>query len=720
MTTLTVDVSNSDLFGGDLDVFGDELIDMHGATAVSETEPSINQGILRESCDNKPTEIGNSSNNLGQVIENGRSDVAVLDGLGAFRRTSFNEFSELHPLPPFPAITTRSVPMKIPLSPATVLVSNSSATLERQASQSLLSHVAGSSAMANAPDTIPADSTRTKTNMTLTDKNYAAVVPSSLLPTETGVKANQQAAASQDNIPDPLEASRHAIVKNNRTVSNNAIAPTSHAEQILTPDQITSHIETTTVQVSNATTPIIAKNNAQLQTKNTVSTNPDAASQSTITAAAVAAATNAPLAADFTAVAQEAVSNLIKSSNIEDKEGVMMNSTKSQAVSTARVAALTSANWASVVNNNTNNTMHSAAAPTLVRDNTGIASVSTYSLDQQHTDTQAPASKRRRQNLTPDERAKQNRDRNREHARNTRLRKKAFVEELKRTLSELVTQHNANEAEKKRVAQLEFEQREVRFRVAEEFMKLRGDNQRSTTRWAAILEKEFTFTLPVTKYRNMVLSDSGTTSTQGLQQPTAIPRQVSGDGVNTHAVDENRSEQILRGVEEAKTDAEHLESFLERLYFPDHLASANNPHAATKNISIIYDCKRKNFFMDGTSAFLNWTATTHFLSGTTLPPLTFKGVLRAAFSPASNKLLSLELYFDTGVIISHIDRIQSIQAHHGAAAEADAILDSLEMPYFLPTSVSTAIFSENTSKNNDIIWNNPASITSSEKSDSEI
>jgi len=124
--------------------------------------------------------------------------------------------------------------------------------------------------------------------------------------------------------------------------------------------------------------------------------------------------------------------------------------------------------------------------------------------------------------------------------------------------------------------------------------------------------------------------------------------------------------------------------------------------------------------MDGTSGFLTWTATTHFLSDTNLPPLAFKGVLRATFSPASNKLLSAELHFDTSVITSHIDRIQSlIQARHGTVAEADAILDSLEMPYFLPTNNSAANFSENTGTSNDINLNNPASITSSEKSDSE-
>jgi len=482
MTTLTVDVSNSDLFGGDL--FGDELIYMYGATEVPETEPSINQGILQESSDNNPTAIDNSSNNVGQVIapkvENGRSDVAALDldDLGSFRRTSYNEFAELLPPPTFPLTTAGSGSMQVPLSPATASVSDSSTTLEHHASQSILSYVAGSSTTNNTSDVNPATGTLIKTNMALADINYVAVVSSSLLPTETGVQANQQAVASQSHTPDPLEASRQRIVQQNRIVSNNAIAPTAHVEQRSIPDQIKSQITTTTVQLSNATVPVIVNSNAQLQTKNT-STASDAVSQATVTAAAVAAATNVPSAAEIAAVAQEAVSNLImnagahsstnasqqnlNSSNIEVNGGFMMNSTGSLPVSTARVTALTSANWASAVNNNTNNTIH--AAPMLVRNNTSITSDSAYSLDQQHTDTQAPAAKRRRQNLTPDERAKQNRDRNREHARNTRLRKKAFVEELKHTLTELVTQRNADETEKRRVAQLELEQREVRFRV---------------------------------------------------------------------------------------------------------------------------------------------------------------------------------------------------------------------------------------------------------------
>lgn len=50
---------------------------------------------------------------------------------------------------------------------------------------------------------------------------------------------------------------------------------------------------------------------------------------------------------------------------------------------------------------------------------------------------EAAEKKRKRAVLSKEERAKQNRDRNREHARNTRLRKKAFVEELKNKVGDL-------------------------------------------------------------------------------------------------------------------------------------------------------------------------------------------------------------------------------------------------------------------------------------------
>ena len=176
----------------------------------------------------------------------------------------------------------------------------------------------------------------------------------------------------------------------------------------------------------------------------------------------------------------------------------------------------------------------------------------------------------RRQNLTPDERARQNRDRNREHARNTRLRKKAYVEELKRTLTELVSQRDAAEFEKRQSAQRELEQREVRFRVTEEFLKLRGRNETNFARWAAILEDGFSLTIPLTDYRKTVKTAT-----------------------------KSKFDQVLQGVSDVMSDSAMFSEYLQSL------GSASGKGAVTFQ----YNCERSNFFMDGCNAVLEWTAT---------------------------------------------------------------------------------------------------------------
>jgi hypothetical protein len=84
--------------------------------------------------------------------------------------------------------------------------------------------------------------------------------------------------------------------------------------------------------------------------------------------------------------------------------------------------------------------------------------------------------------------------------------------------------------------------------------------------------------------------------------------------------------------------------------------------------------------------------------------LVLKGILRGKFSPASNKLLSASMSFNTGCIHTQIPRIVNTQvkmetteyvvdaaaAAQTAANQADAILDSLQMPC-MPTSVVTVV-----------------------------
>jgi len=79
-----------------------------------------------------------------------------------------------------------------------------------------------------------------------------------------------------------------------------------------------------------------------------------------------------------------------------------------------------------------------------------------------------------------------------------------------------------------------------------------------------------------------------------------------------------------------------------------------------------------------------------------------KGMLRCKFSPASNKLLSATMSFDSGAVLSQV-RSGGEEASAEAAvaaSQADAILDSLQMPRFVaavPTAV-TVVKSSNVSE----------------------
>ena len=243
----------------------------------------------------------------------------------------------------------------------------------------------------------------------------------------------------------------------------------------------------------------------------------------------------------------------------------------------AHVAALTSNNWvaacAASISDAPPGTAEAAQAAALAAASDPAA---------------AKAARARRATLTADERARQNRDRNREHARNTRLRKKAYVEELKRTLTELVTARDAGELERRHEKQRELEVREVRYRVMEEFLKLRarGSEANLLARWVAILEDGFTLTIPKTDYRNMV------------QTQNIISRQVSTTSVNgtmDSLVDPTL--QVLRGATECFDDASKIATFLQSV--------------ATGTIVQAYNCDRKKFMMDGINAMLEWSHTTN-------------------------------------------------------------------------------------------------------------
>lgn len=107
-----------------------------------------------------------------------------------------------------------------------------------------------------------------------------------------------------------------------------------------------------------------------------------------------------------------------------------------------------------------------------------------------------------RRELTADERAKQSRDRNREHARSTRLRKKAYVQKLKELVEGLHAERTEDVRQRRVAIQHLAEMQNVRREVVRSFLKLLSNYETDTGKWATILEDNFWLKQPVTPYRS--------------------------------------------------------------------------------------------------------------------------------------------------------------------------------------------------------------------------
>ena len=93
-------------------------------------------------------------------------------------------------------------------------------------------------------------------------------------------------------------------------------------------------------------------------------------------------------------------------------------------------------------------------------------------------------------------------DKNREHARNTRSRKKLYIETLKQAFAELSAERKQIEKKKLDTA-AQLEQRSVARKQALRTMFFyRATGELSREKWEAILEPEFKLLLPVTPYRS--------------------------------------------------------------------------------------------------------------------------------------------------------------------------------------------------------------------------
>ncbi len=94
------------------------------------------------------------------------------------------------------------------------------------------------------------------------------------------------------------------------------------------------------------------------------------------------------------------------------------------------------------------------------------------------------------------------RDRNREHARSTRLRKKAYVNKLKELLDALHVERSDDDRKRRVAVQKLAEIQDLRRKVVHTFFGYHARCERNVTKWRMILEDDFWLKQPVTPYRS--------------------------------------------------------------------------------------------------------------------------------------------------------------------------------------------------------------------------
>jgi len=150
-------------------------------------------------------------------------------------------------------------------------------------------------------------------------------------------------------------------------------------------------------------------------------------------------------------------------------------------------------------------------------------------------------------NVSTEDKAKANRDRNREHARNTRLRKKQYLETLKKSLTELGKERDLLVNDRAVAATLMAETTKIRTEVLLSFLALRSEYKINRELWSRVLDESgFQCVLPVTPYRSfrcsevqvskcqrMILGIDGMiadTASMHVMMSSIVDRKVAPDG----------------------------------------------------------------------------------------------------------------------------------------------------------------------------------------------
>jgi len=281
-------------------------------------------------------------------------------------------------------------------------------------------------------------------------------------------------------------------------------------------------------------------------------------------------------------------------------------------------------------------------------------------------------SKRRSQEMTLEDKEKVTRDRNREHARNTRLRKKAYVAKLSQLVMDLTAQREQQAQERALAATMERERLSVRRLVVRQMLDLRASGNADATEWRRLLDDRFVCTLPITPFRS-------------FQQAEIL-----------------HSSRVLRGVDAFIADVRSLAVCIESIGSPSPRWKAARARGErplvqyaveASDTAVADDVLMAKWLLTVKSYAASPTSTSGGASGGNECECRLDGMLRCAFTP-QNKILSAEFVFD---VMSFMQQLQCAAAWDPvgtgkAAVEVPIVVNTLQMAA-LPSTECRAITS---------------------------
>ena len=236
-----------------------------------------------------------------------------------------------------------------------------------------------------------------------------------------------------------------------------------------------------------------------------------------------------------------------------------------------------------------------------------------------------------------EDKEKANRLRNREHAKNTRLRKKAYVAKLSALVSDLSTQRAAAGQSRSAAEAARRERNAVRQGAVRQFLALHAAGEVELQRWRAVADERVVCTMPITPFRSF------------------------GAGEAVH------SSRVLRGLDAVVRDARSLALCVEAIGAP--APAWKEARARGERIVASYDLDTIDMLLTGDEGMARWVfATRNGVACGAAGECRLHGMLRCSFTP-ENRLASVEFMFDVMTFMQQMHR-----ASGGEATKASVVV----------------------------------------------